>query len=172
MRLYDLPAAFAGFEQRLELTGGELTDDLAHELTALEAAEADKIEGVAILISEAKAEAAYFEAELKRLQERRDVARNRAERLTSYLHGYLDQRGFDAYRTPRFRVRRQRNSVPTVRFLGHEIPHPYRVTHVELDKAAVLRDYKAHVAAHGEDTARELLPDGLSVEYGTHLRIA
>ncbi len=164
MKLYELQGVFAAWDAALESQGGEITDEQMWELDRLEADEADKIEAVASMIASAKAESAFFDEELARLQSRRNAARNKAERLTGYLSLYLDSRGLDSYQTKRFKVRRQKNSVPTVRWLGEEgaIPHPYRVTRVELNKAEAARDFKAGVE----------MPPGLVVEYGTHLRIA
>jgi len=163
MYLHHLSGAFEAWDSVVIQQGGEVLPENDAELDRLIEAEPEGLDQAARLKVHYEAEAARFDEELRRLQHRRDVARNRAERIKAVIHGYLEKRGYDCFDTGLFKLRIQKNSLPTVTFTGPgEIPHPYRVTTVTLDKAAVSRDYK-----NGAE-----LPDGVRVEYGTHLRIS
>ncbi len=74
----------------------------------------------------------------------------------------MSQMGVGRYDTQLFRARIQKNSQPSIRWTGAEIPEEFRRVTVELDGLKARDALKAA----GE------LPDGFEVKYGTHLRIS
>ena len=160
--LYALPVAFEAIETEIDQADGELSADLETRLDALETNLEEKTEAIAILIRRAESEEAVYQAEVDRLTMARNVARNRKDRLKLYLLTTLQTLGRDHVATRLFKVRIQKNSAPSVRWVGEGLfPTQYQRVKIELDATAVLRDWRAGVA----------LPDDLVVAVGHHLRI-
>lgn len=162
LKLYQLPAALAELDALIDALDGELPEDLEARLDALELNLEEKADAVCALARQAEAEAAFFADELARLDGRRRAAAGRAAGLKAYLHRTLTALGRDRVETPRFRARVQKNGTPSVRWAGPgDVPDGFARVTVELDGRAAL-------AAHKAGT----LPEGFTVEYGTHLRIS
>lgn len=160
----------------LESEGGELTPEmealLDHAVAGFEA----KVERVALMVRELTATAEAIETEAKRVAARAKAATRAAESLKGYLKHQLERADVTSVKGVLATVRVQANppkvvgtahadelyqlrelfQSPLVRYIP---PAPARY---ELDAKAVVAAWKA-----GED-----LPAGISIEVGSHLRIA
>lgn len=161
LRLYDLPAEFAAIDAAITDLDGELTPELAERLDHLECTLEDKVEAIASLVRTAEAEADYFASEADRLANRKRSATNKASRLKDYLKQNLEALGRDRVKTPRFTVRLQNNSGPSIAWVAEApIPDGFQRVRVELDGDAARQAWKAGT-----------LPAGFKVVTGRHLRI-
>ena len=105
MRLYDIPQAMeALLEAATDPETGEVGPGAAEALEGLRLAEQDKLEGLALAIKNAAAEAAAVKREEEALRARRQAAERRSERLRALLQGYLARRGLDGFSTARCQV--------------------------------------------------------------------
>lgn len=161
MRLYELPAEVRRIDDLLTESEGEITPEIEAALAAMEIEKADKVDAIGALIAEAKRESDAVSAEATRLAERSGRLCRRAENLKAYLHRNMDAMGETKIKGRLFTASVCKNSAPSIRWSGEgEIPRAFRRTRVELDGTEALAAYKA-----GD------LPDGFTVNYGTHLRI-
>jgi chromosome segregation ATPase len=163
LKLYELPGAFRALEDEIDRRDGELDENLEARLDELELTLEEKADAIAALVREAEAEAIGVKVEQDRLAARRQTAERRAARLKAYLHDTLVTLGRDKVQGQRFRLRVQRNGVPTIRWIRDldELPESLKRITVTLDGTAAHDAYKA-----GQ------LPDGFDVSFGTHLRIS
>lgn len=144
---------------------GELPGDLFDVLDALAMERKEKVAGIVAVIRNSEASAAAVDIEIRRLEALRRPMLNTVERLEAYLLGSmkaLNEKSIDC--GPLGRPRRQNNSQPSVKFAGdiHEVEGRFKRIIVELDRVAVLAAHKAG----------EVLPDGLVIEVGEHLRLS
>lgn len=147
--------------------GGELTDELAAELEAMEGEFTDKVERVALYIRMLERNAAGAKVEKDRLAAIQKANETAASGLKSYLLSIMAQHGRDKIETYKARVTRVANSRPAVRWTGDtydEIPEPFKRTRVvnTIDADAVL-------AAENEGQA---LDPRIEIERGHHIRIS
>jgi chromosome segregation ATPase len=163
MKLYEIPAALRALEAQIEEAEGVLTPELEAELEAVQGEFERKAEWIAMLIREAKLEAEKWKAEEERVQNRRRALERRAEHLNRYLHMGMTAMDQDKVKGEMLTVSLQRNSQPTIAYEGSPdgLPDVYKRVRVEMDAQALREAYKA-----GQE-----LPDGVSVHFGTHLRI-
>lgn len=161
LKLYEIPGRLREIEGRIIDLGGEITPDVEKELDALEEAFERKVEYIALLSREAKAEAAAVKQEEDRLRQRRSAAENREKRLKDYLLACLVKDGRGRVEGDRVKVRVQANSRPSIwwRRDPGEAPEAYRRTSVSVDLNAAYEDLKAGAE----------LPEGFEIERGSHL---
>lgn len=164
IRFYEFPAAFTAILDRTEEHGGELTPELEAELEALEGSFAEKADRIAAMFRQQQATAEAYKSEVSRLTDLAKGHANRAESLKRYLHKTMILAGYDKLATARFKLRVQKNSVPSTRFTGNPEDLPTRFTRIKtgLDAKAVAEAFKSG----------EPLPDGIEVSYGNHIVIA
>jgi hypothetical protein len=176
IKLYELAAARDILDEFLAETEGEVTPELQQLLDELEGDTKEKIERVALYIREQLALAGAVKVEEDRLAARRKSLERAADGLKAYLKVQMERIGTPKVTGLLCTVALQ-NNPPSVRctipdealrahFFGafddtvqafvREIPATYR-----LDSKAVIEAHKAG----------RMLPDGLAVEQGTHLRI-
>jgi hypothetical protein len=162
LKLYEIPAAFAALDARLEDAGGELTPELAAELDALEGTLEARAEALAALIQQHQLTADAFRAEALRLAAAQAAHANAAGRLRDYLRAHLEVMGRPRLDAGAFRLRVRANPA-AIRWEGdpEAIPGPYRRVRYELDSEAARRDLAAGT-----------LPPSFSVTRGSHLRIS
>lgn len=102
MRLYDIPQAMeALLEAATDPETGEMDPGAMEALAGLRLAERDKLEGLALSVKNAAAEAEAIRREEEALRGRRQAAERRSERLRALLQGYLARRGLDGFATAR-----------------------------------------------------------------------
>ena len=104
MSLYTINAELSELLERgfaVDETTGEIIEDIEDKLTALQMAEHDKLENVALYIKNLDSEADAIKAEEKILAERRKAKEGHIERLKKYLTDFMintDKRKFETAR--------------------------------------------------------------------------
>lgn len=163
MKLYEIPAAYREWENKVEDAGGEITPELEDELAGLDATLEVKVDAISSLVREADGRRDYFKAEASRLLDRASVEGNKSERLKAYLKQTLEELGKEKVVASLFTARIQRNGQPSTTILtpAEKLPEAFRRVEIVPDKDAIKAAWK-----RGEE-----LPDGVSVVVGTHLRI-
>jgi Skp family chaperone for outer membrane proteins len=163
MRLYEIPAAYRAIEAQIEELEGELPEDLEAKLDELDEEFERKVEFLAMLAREAKLEAEAWKQEEDRVQARRRALEARQKRLQDYVQAAMVATGRPKVSGSKLTVAIQKNSVPTVRvdLDPTQLPPEFQRVRVEADNAAIRDAAKAGAE----------LPDGVMVEYGSHLRI-
>jgi hypothetical protein len=154
----------------LDSEDGELTPEMEAKLDAAVGNFDVKVEQVAFVIRELTAEAKAIDEEAARIAKRAKVRTNAVARLKSYLQGQLERADVRKVERPLVTVRLQANP-PSVRHVltseqlaGQEYAPFVRVVpeRYELDAKNVVTAWKAG----------EPLPEGVTVEMHSHLRIA
>src|SRR5690606_10969359 len=154
----------------IEAAGGVLPPELEELLDQAEGALQEKVERVALVVQNLKANAEAAQAEAKRLQAIAQTYERQANALKTYLHAQLQRAGIDRVDTPRAKVRIQVNGRPTIRPADPDnIPEPYRKVVITFDGEAAYRDLKERGLIPAGPGRVEVA--GLLVERGTHLRI-
>ena len=155
MRLYEINEALEALLNEVDPETGELTCDM-EQLEALTLARDEKLEGMALYIKNADAEAKAIREEEKTLAERRRALENRAERARNFLSLQLMGEKFS---TPRVAVSWRRSEAVELgmgffasdeneRFLKYRDPEP--------DKVAIKAALKAGEAVPGAELVTNL----------------
>lgn len=162
MKLYEISSALLSVLSASDETG-ELTPEQADSLTALEGKFADKVQGVCCVIRQAQTDAEAAKAEASRLTAMASSRQRLADGLKAYLKLQMESTGQEKVKTDLFAVRIQKNSVPSCKVVvpAAELPPGFQRVTVEPDNAALVAAFKGGAA----------LPDGVTVAYGSHLRI-
>jgi hypothetical protein len=154
----------------IEAAGGVLPQQLEELLEEVEGSLQQKVERIALVVQNLRANAEAAASEAKRLQAIAQTYERQAATLKAYLHAQLQRAGIERIDAPRAKVRIQINGRPTIRPANPEnIPEPYRKVIITFDGEAAYRDLKARGLIPGGAGRAEV--DGLLVERGTHLRI-
>lgn len=143
---------------------GEMTPEIEARLDALEGAFEDKIERIALKVRELEANETAAKAEADRLTAMTRAFGKAAERLKGYALFEMTRVGKDRIETNRAKVRIQKNGRPSIRWTldPSEAPEAYRTVKIGVNTQAAYEAWKDGGT----------LPDGFTVETGTHLRIA
>jgi len=145
MNLYDygdeLAAKISAVQQMIE--DGEDVDAptvqaALREMVSAEGDMHDKVSNVALYIRELKAQAEAVKAEQDRLAKRRASLVRRAESLTDYLLGALQQHGIDQVKTPLVTVSVRVNPWSVEVADAKVLPPEYLTVKVEPNKKALL----------------------------------
>jgi len=163
MKLYEIVDEIQELGAILAEHDGELTDDLEGRWDKIAGSLDQKVENTALFVRDLEASAEAVKAEEQRLRRRRRTLENKAANLKDYLHHQVARAGVQKIETDRVRVRIQRNSRPSIQWMGEEdaIPEAFRRVKISADTQAAYHEIKSG----GE------LPDGFAVEWGDHLRI-
>ena len=142
---------------------GEITDEQIEAIDRLSEDFDEKAETICKIIVELKNDASSAKDEAERLSKLAKSRENAADRLKAYLKRCLEESGQSRVETDLFKVRIQKNSVPTVTVdcLPEHLPEAFQRVKIESDREAIMKQFKAG----------EPLPESVKVEYGTHLRI-
>lgn len=151
MRLYDIDRGIEdAIERAFDPETGELIDEQAlEELEALQVAREQKIEGVALWVKNLTAEADALEKEERVFAARKRAARNKVERLKSYLTASLSG---EKFKTDKVSISyRSSESVAVSEALDvSSLDERYlRIPAPELDKTAVKEALKAGEVIEG-----------------------
>lgn len=162
LRLYEIPARLRDIEEAIAEAEGEITPEVEAELEALEETFERKVEYLALLSREARAEAKAVKEEEDRLAARRKAAENRERRLKEYAQHCMEAAGIDRVEGERAKVRLQK-SPPKVTWMGEEdaIPEEFRRVEVKPD----LQLCRDRLKSGAE------LPEGFVVTESRHLRV-
>ena len=150
MHLYEITDAIrAAMDAGLDTETGEISEDFAEQLDALDIALDEKIENCAAMIRNLKAEAQAYEMEAARMAAKARTAKGRADWLKRYVRGTMEALGRDKVKGKLLSVSLQagRQSVDVT--TEADVPDAYKETiaTVHVDKRAIL----AHHKATGED---------------------
>lgn len=164
MRLYEISGAICAIEDAIIASDGEITDEIAAQLDAMEGTFESKIESVAFAIRNMKTQADAARYEEQRIAALRKARDNGAARLTGYLQTCMEIAHRDKVDTPVFAIALQKSppsvTVADVERLPAEFQRVIPQT-IEADKKALLAAYKAGAA----------LPDGVTITESHHVRI-
>lgn len=162
LRLYEIPAALAALDARVEDADGELSPELEAEFDALIGSLEDRAAAVAALAVQHERTADAVAAEADRLGRLAGLHRRAGTRLKRYLRDQLVAANCPRLDAGPFRLRVQANPA-AIRWEGDPdtIPGPYRRVRVELDGDAARRALAAGT-----------LPEAFIVTRGSHLRIS
>lgn len=163
MKLYELPGKYAEiYEQAIE-SGGEIGPGTDEKLDNLLDLTDEMIENEVKLIENWEAIEQSAREESQRLAQVASKMKGSIARRKAYIVHSLRQAGLDKAGKAPFGVRVQKNSAPSVTYTGNVEDLPlYFVTHKpEFDKTA----------AFMWNELGRVLPDGVKVETGFHLRI-
>ena len=163
MKLWEISGELEMIGALISEAEGEITPDIEAKLDAMEGVFAEKVERIALLIEERAGDAEKAKAQEDRLRAIRRCHESTVSGLKCYLERCMAAANRDRVETPNARVRRYRNSQPSIRWTRalEDLPEQYRRVTVEADTASAKQDWK--------DGA--LLPDGFTVEYGHHVRV-
>lgn len=163
--LYELADLKQIIDRALEVSEGELTDDIASALDAWEEAFPAKVQNIALYIKDLEGDAAKVKAEEERLAAKRASYLNRAKWLTSYVQTQMERTGLDSAGGPLARMVLQNNpprvepvtvlDEPELRNIASFAPQFVR--HEEswaLDKKSILEAHKSGTLP--EDLARRV----------------
>ena len=158
--LYEISSALAA---ALRSDDDELSPDMEADLTALEMALEQKIEGVLQYRQGLVADAAAFQSEAARLQAKADAITRKAEWLKTYVLQTMTAVGVDKVSTRTFTASVRKSPARVEIAEGAEIPEPYRV-----EKVTIIFDRAAVLAAHRDGKP---LPEAVRITHGTYLQI-
>ncbi len=161
--LYAIDTALLTLLARLD-DDGELTDDPLAAIDALAMERNDKIDGICRHVRERETRAAAIQAEIDRLLMAKRTEENAVDRLKGFIKESMQKLGEKKIKTPLFTVWWQANGQPTATIEDAEKLPGWAmrtITNLVPDKTAII----------GAWERGESLPDGVTVETGTHLRI-
>lgn len=119
MSLYTINAELSELLERgfaVDEETGEVIEDIEDKLAALQMAEYDKLENIALYIKNLDAEAEAIKAEEKSLAERRKAKEGRMESLKKYLSDYLLNTNKDKFETAKVKLSFRRSEIVDVNF--------------------------------------------------------
>ena len=118
-------------------------DNLDDILSQLQMAELDKLENLALYVKNLEAEAEAIRSEERALQARRKIKEKKAERISAYLLGYMQQTGKKKAETPRCALSLRNSKAVEITnaadFWAYAMEHPElaRTKDPEPDKKAI-----------------------------------
>lgn len=157
MSLYELDTKIKGCiqldaEHVVDTEDGEIFD--LQQFEALQMERGQKIEGMCCYIKNLMAEAVAYEAEEKRMRERRAAKEREIDRCKGYLAGVLYGEKFE---TPRCKITWRKSEICNVLSM-EEIPDEYKRTKitVDADKTAIKKAIKAGTEVPGAEVIQKL----------------
>ena len=134
-------------------------DELSATFDDLQLEQDDKIENYIKAIRNLKNAQEGFTAEAKYFEARAKACETIGKRLKESLLTFLQLNGLTHHSVGKFRIRRQKNSQPTVtvEIPAEQLPEEFQKVTIEADKTAI-------------KNAEEIV-DGVTIETGEHLRI-
>lgn len=158
MRLFEIHDAI---RQALEAEDGEISPDMELSLDEVMLAAEDKLEALAAVCKEKRAEAEVLRAEAKKLTERAKTAELAEERIDGYIRSLLGALNLNSFKGRIHGVRIQKNGMPSIRVKeGFQIPSGFERVTVELDGKAAHQAWK-----------EGRLPESLVATVGDHVRL-
>ena len=161
--LYELTQDGQRLLELIDDNAGQLTPEVETILQEWEGAIEKKADGYCCIIAQLERQAGAFKAEADRLKALASASDNAARRMRDRLKEAMETNGIKKLETERFKLAIQKNSVPSVRCDRpvEDLPERFRRVRLELDREEVLEAWEAG----------DMLPGGVEVEKGTHLRI-
>jgi hypothetical protein len=109
MRLDELAVGWDAFERALEENGGELTDEAAAQLDALNLAEKEKVDGVVLYLRSLEGQSQGLKNVEAELGAKRQTIERRIAWLKERVAAYMTQRGLTVLRGEVWRWQYERN---------------------------------------------------------------
>lgn len=164
MTLYEMTAESIAIMDAIEEAGGEITPEIQGRLDALGESLPAKADAYCKLIRHFQARAAALDLEAVRLGEAAARDEKAAKRLKDHLLACMAMAGQRKVSTDLFGVSVCKNGVPSITWTlsPYALPVHLRRTKIELDSEAARKVLK--------ETGG--LPEGFSVEHGSHIRIS
>lgn len=164
LKLYEVADALVLIGEQLEENGGELTPEIEEQLAVLDGAFEQKVERILLYAQNYRAAA---DAAVKEAERLASLGRSRtaiADRLRGYVKAQMDIAGRTKIETDRIVARIQKNGRPSIHCLVpiDTLPEGF---------VRVRREFNAEVA-YELWKAKAPLPDGITVEHGSHLRVS
>lgn len=153
MTLYDINKELENaFESLVDPETGEILDD-ACVLDALTLERSEKIENIALMIKNLRADAEAINAEAKKLKARAKACENRSEWLKNYLVENLQG---EEFKSPRVAISWRRSESVKVNDLW-KLPEQYiRIADPEPDKKALKKALKDGEAIEGAELVQSM----------------
>jgi hypothetical protein len=169
LRIEELAANYAAVDALLEESGGEVTEDIERLQAALDDSLPERVDQTRHVVRRAQAKKEILQGEKRSLlalldEVNRDIGveERRIARWQGWLKAALQAAGLDSARGHHFKVSVV-PSPPRVEVASvAALPEGYKRVTVEADRAALLEAYRAG----------ETLPEGVTVERGSHLRFS
>lgn len=163
LKLWEVGDQLQEVAEALVENGGELTPELAAKLEEIEGAFEQKVERCVLYIRNLEATAQAAKDEAGRLALLASGRQKAADGLKAYVKQELERAKRPKVETDLIVARIQKNSTPSVTCTVDvgALPLNYVRITKSLDARAVLEAWKAQTP----------LPEGVSVEVGTHLRV-
>ncbi len=157
MSLYELDTKIKGCiqldaEHVVDTEDGEIFD--LQQFEALQMERGQKIEGMCCYIKNLMAEAVAYEAEEKRMRERRAAKEREIDRCKGYLAGVLYGEKFE---TPRCKISWRKSEICNVLNID-TVPDEFKRTKVTIDadKTAIKKAIKAGAEVPGAEVIQKL----------------
>ena len=145
MKLWEIGVELDAIGMVLTDRHGVLDEGIEKRLDDIQGEFTEKVTRIALLVLEMEANAEAAKGEEERLKKIRKAYEASAKSLKAYTQHCMES--FDQYviKSPRARVRIQRNTQPTIRVLQDDLdlmPDAFIRTTRSLDKSAVLREWE------------------------------
>ncbi len=169
VRMYEIGDQLEALDAKSADQGGVLSDEEFAILDRLEGEFEDKAVRIASLVKDAEMEADIISVEMERLGKHRDTRNALALNLKAYLKREMERLDIPKIKTPTRKIRIQKNSRPSVNYIGDDkiafddVPAVFVRTRYQLDKQAILKAIESELTIG--------IPDSIKIETGTHLRI-
>lgn len=150
MKLYEINALLEALLEQVNPETGELCCDL-EQLEALTIARDEKLEGLALYVKNADAEAKAIREEEKTLAERRRSLENKAERAKGFLSEQLSGEKFNTARVAVSYRKSEQVEVSTAFFADEANKRFLRFKDPEADKTAIKAALKAGEKVSGAE---------------------
>ncbi len=129
--------------QTVDTTDAEYAQALNDTLESINDAIDVKAEGYAMVANQLKADIDVVDAEISRLNKKKQAYKNNLEKLKESLFESMKQTGKEKIRTPRFSIWIQKNPLSLEVLNDKEIPKEYFIEQKpKIDKRAILKDIK------------------------------
>lgn len=162
--LYNLSGEFGHLLHEIENMDGEIPPELTARLDAVESEFEAKIHACCCAMRNINSRAVGIQAEIERLSALEDAEMRRLDWLKEYIKEALERSGAKKIKTPLFTVWTQKNARPTIELATADTPIPseFKKVREEFDKNAAYEAWKRG----------ELMPPGVKVTEGSHLRVS
>lgn len=162
--LYTLGTSYVAVMDALLEAGGEVTDETHAALNAIEDQFEAKVERVALAIRIMDAEVQAVDSEIKRLADLKARRVRAQEGLKGYLLFWLRETDTQKVEGEIIKVRRQKNSRPSIRYEGNLSDLPESLVRT-------IRSFHGDAAYEAWKADPNSLPESVMVERGEHVRI-
>lgn len=162
LKLWEVSDELDAIFNELHEAGGEMTPELEERLAKMSEEFDTKVEWIALKVKEAEANETAAKAEADRLLKIARAFGRSAKSMKGYVFAEMQRQNLDTVKTHRAKVSVVQNSRPSIKWEGDPKKAPFL-----FQKIAVTIDGNAAYDAWQRDS----LPEGFTVEKGSHVRI-